>query len=331
MSQDTGTRMNEQMLIEHLERLEHEMVNLKAELEHSHRLALLGTVAGIIAHEFNNILTPIMSYAQLALASPDDADLVHKALERAAHSTERAAEIASSMLTFVSRSEHEPAKAAVAEAVAESLHCLARDPAKDGIELVTEIPADLCVAMRPVALQQVLLNLILNAREAIGRGSGGGVGGGDGGGRRRGSGRITIQAWQVGPDCGDDVCDAGGGGQVCSRGGDVGDVGNVGEGGGGGCSTWNRVVVEVIDTGCGMSAEKAEAIFEPFETDSGESDRGDGGGGGGRGGTGLGLVICRRLVEEHGGRIEVESEVGQGACFRLMLPGVGEASLRKSA
>lgn len=66
------------------------------------------------------------------------------------------------------------------------------------------------------------------------------------------------------------------------------------------------VAVEIADNGCGMDSETLAQIFNPFYTTKTQ-------------GTGLGLAICKKLVELHGGRIEVESEIGQGTLFRLIL------------
>lgn len=136
------------------------------ELARLHRLASLGTLAASIAHEVNNILTPILSYAQLALSDPADADLTRKALSKAAECSAKASRIGSAMLGFV-RPEDEAARVHVASAVADALACLARDPVKDNIETRIEIDPNAWVAMSPTALEQVLLNLILNAREAM--------------------------------------------------------------------------------------------------------------------------------------------------------------------
>lgn len=139
---------------------------LEHEVEHLHRLATLGTLASSIAHEFNNFLTPVLSYAQLALAAPTDQDLVRKALTKAVECTQRASQSCSAMLGFVREDEPEPCTHLLA-AVSDALACVARDPARDGVELKISISPDCWIHMRPVAVQQVLLNLILNAREAM--------------------------------------------------------------------------------------------------------------------------------------------------------------------
>jgi signal transduction histidine kinase len=67
------------------------------------------------------------------------------------------------------------------------------------------------------------------------------------------------------------------------------------------------VVVSVTDTGPGIATERLEEIFHPYVS-------------GRAGGTGLGLPTTRRIIEEHGGRLRVDSEVGQGTSFRIMFP-----------
>ncbi|MGE0713346.1 MAG: sensor histidine kinase [Planctomycetota bacterium] len=73
-------------------------------------------------------------------------------------------------------------------------------------------------------------------------------------------------------------------------------------------SAAGEVICEVRDTGSGIRPEDRERIFEPFVTSKGQ------------GGTGLGLAVCKRIVTELGGRIEVESELGRGSAFRVVLP-----------
>ncbi len=156
--------------VEHLlaefAKLETQLQQVREGLTHSHRLATLGTIATIIAHEFNNILTPMISYGQLALAKPYDHDLMRKAVERSLSGSERAAKICSSLLGF-SREADEQLVAPLARTIDETIACLTRDPKKDGVALTIDVP-DVLVAMTPLSLQQVLLNLILNAKKAMG-------------------------------------------------------------------------------------------------------------------------------------------------------------------
>jgi signal transduction histidine kinase len=138
-------------------------------------------LAATIAHEFNNILTPIMSYAQIALAEPDDHELLVKAVEKSLAGAERAARIAAAVLGFASQDGDQPVAAELRQVIDEAFACLAREPRRDGIELVLDVPA-VTLAIEPLKLQQVLLNLIVNARKAMGRGPG----------------RLTITARQQG-------------------------------------------------------------------------------------------------------------------------------------
>ncbi len=166
--QDGATRVS---LPDEIERLASEVQALHAELERSHRLATLGTVAGSIAHEFNNLLTPVLSYAQMALASPADHELTTKALRKTIDGVDRASRVASAMLGFV-RQEDSDLRANVHDATDAAIACLGRDVGGSGIKIENETSEDLAVAMMPIGLQQVMLNLILNAIEAIGSGPG---------------------------------------------------------------------------------------------------------------------------------------------------------------
>ena len=158
-------------MLEHFERLEEQFEQVRAGLTRSHRLTTLGTIATIIAHEYNNILTPIISYAQLALSKPDDDELMRKAVEIALLGSERAASISSSLLGFSRDTDEKQLVALLPEVVKEAVACLARDPKKNGIELIIDVP-EVRAAMSPLNLQQVLLNLLLNANRAMRRGGG---------------------------------------------------------------------------------------------------------------------------------------------------------------
>ena len=180
-----------EQLLEHFEQLESQLRQVRDGLTHSHRLATLGTIASIIAHEYNNILTPILSYGQLALGQPDNHELLITAVQKAVAGAERAAHISSSLLGFAREADHDHA-ASLQSTIHDTLGCLGRDPKKDGIDLTIDLP-DVRVAISPLNLQQILLNLILNAKQAMGRQ----------GGSLRIEGRIQGQTVQI------DVADTG--------------------------------------------------------------------------------------------------------------------------
>ena len=254
-----------------------EIESLRTAVARTHRLSMLGTLAGSIAHEFNNLLTPVKCYAEMALEAPGDKALTAKALERAQHGCDRASRIASAILAFAGERGspgglQEDRRAGVARAVREALLCLAQEPGRMGIELELRIDPELQAGIDQTALQQVILNLVLNAIKAM---------------RSGGGGRLSITAWSsaAAPPL-----------RLCG-------------------STWNtgpgpQVFVEVADTGCGIDPSRLPHVFEAFVT--------------GLGGTGLGLTICKQLVEGAGGQIEVASQPGQGTKFTITLPSAGD-------
>jgi signal transduction histidine kinase len=148
---------------------------LREQLTESQRLATIGTITAVIAHEFNNLLTPIVSYSQFALQSAEsdtpDLELIKKALGKAFQSSTKAGKICNSMLGLA-RGESTFGKVEVQKLVDEVLLVLARDPHKDGIALRVQVQPGICVYGDPVQLEQVLLNLLINARQAM-LGSGG--------------------------------------------------------------------------------------------------------------------------------------------------------------
>jgi len=126
---------------------------LKSQLAQLQHLANMGTVSYMIAHEINNLLTPLRNYAAVALENPDDKDFVEKALQKTVRNCERASKIMESMLAVANGQTQEKKNARLSALVEEIFTCLCRDFAKDGITVETRIP--------------VLMNLILNAREAM--------------------------------------------------------------------------------------------------------------------------------------------------------------------
>src|SRR5687768_2485552 len=143
---------------------------VRSQLMESQRLATIGTITAVIAHEFNNLLTPIVSYCQYALQSMErqqpDVELIKKALTKSFQSADRAGKICSSMLALA-RGQSIFGEVPVQKLVDETLLVLARDPRKDGIALRVQVQTDLCVFGDPVQLEQVLLNLLINARHAM--------------------------------------------------------------------------------------------------------------------------------------------------------------------
>jgi signal transduction histidine kinase len=145
---------------------------LQQNLSHQNKLATLGMVTAVLAHEFNNILTPMLSYTKFALSEKSDEAMRTKALNKALTGATRLANISNSLLGFARGDDSTTAN--VKSAIAETLACLSRDPAKDGITMTVDVADDLQVAMNAGQFQQVLMNLIVNARSALLAGEGGG-------------------------------------------------------------------------------------------------------------------------------------------------------------
>ena len=279
-----------------------ELHALYTQLERLNRLASIGTIAGMIAHEFNNILTPIVSYSQMAAAAPDDRALTQKALARTLAGSERAAKIADAILSFVRDEreegggandlfhvEHDSLQSAnVASVVRDALSCLGTESAQDVLGNTVRVPENLNAAMHPIALQQVLVNLILNARNAT----------------AAQGGSIELAAVRVShePQTPAGAADSRRASSPAHA-----------------RSTWNTttnsanaawVCITIQDTGCGMSPEQLARMFTPFDTRSLGTHRG----------TGLGMVITKRLVERANGWLIVVSERDRGTTTTIVLP-----------
>ncbi len=149
---------------EKLDRLSAEVQALRRQLQEAQRLATVGTMAAMVSHELNNILTPIINYAQMARKNPS---LTDKAIARAAEGGQRATTICKAILGLAADESTQAEQVNLAELVAQTLEAMAREPAKDSIELNVDIPAGLAIQARRAELQQVLLNLLLNARSAV--------------------------------------------------------------------------------------------------------------------------------------------------------------------
>jgi signal transduction histidine kinase len=267
-----------------------ELARLRASLAHAQRLATLGTVSSLIAHEFNNILTPVMSYAQMALAEPHDAVLARKALERAADGTERAAQIAAAILDFARADlDSTAAVASIADidsAISGMLNCLARDPKKDRIELRRRVPCGAIAYMRPIGVQQVLLNLVLNARRAI-------IATG-----RTGVIEINVAYQLAKPTWPTEA--------VVPR---HPALPGTSDG-------W--ITFTVSDNGPGIDPHSLDHIFMPFASCSGSGNLPSKG-------TGLGLTVCQQLVFQAGGFMWATSTLGVGSTFAFVVPGTTSA------
>lgn len=246
--------------------LERQFSLLSSQIQELQRLASLGTMAAVVAHEINNLLTPIISYGQFA-AGQSDPDVWRKAVERSNNGAVRLRALCSGILGIASSVKSAPAVAPIRPLLEETLQATGRDWSKDRIDAAVEADESLAACFDAAAMRQVLFNLAINARQAmLGRG-----------------GRLRLTA---------EGLDA------------------------------ERVRICVRDTGAGIAEENLTRIFEPFFSTKRQSQRAD------QGGVGLGLYVCRCLVEDQRGTIGVESRVGEGTTFVIDLPRRGIESGR---
>ncbi len=235
-----------------------ETEQLRQQLLQAQKLSSVGALASSVAHEFNNILTTIINYARLALRTTGDDAARTQALEKILKGGQRAAVVIHSMLGFARNNSTQRERTDLAAVVDEVLILTEKDLSKHRIQVEKKVQGRPHAHVVAAQVEQVLLNLIINARQAMPRG-----------------GRLRVEVRE-----------------------------NASSG---------MVELIVADTGVGIPPERLRLIFEPFYTTK-EPDAN------GHGGTGLGLSVCRQIIEQHQGRIRVESLVGKGATFTVKLP-----------
>ncbi|HNQ24953.1 MAG TPA: PAS domain S-box protein [Phycisphaerae bacterium] len=234
----------------------------EAALMHVARQITMGELAAQLAHEFNQPLCTMVGNAQTALrllkAEPPDFAELGAALADIALSGQRAAEVIRRLRELLRQQQPRMVvlnMQRVIEDVAGFLEADARHhKAAVQFQLSAGLPG---VCGDPIQLQQVILNLVRNALEAMVN-------------QPAGPRTVTLAA-RPDPD--------------------------------------GAVVISVSDEGPGLSSEAAAHVFEPFYTTK-------------PGGLGMGLAICRSIVEAHGGRIGMTRNVARGATFHVTLPGV---------
>jgi PAS domain S-box-containing protein len=257
---------------------EAEQRQLEQQLQWSQKMEAVGRLAGGIAHDFNNVLCAILGNAAIAaeeLVGHPQQELIEE-IVAAAH---RASDLTRQLLAFSRRQVIETRALDLGEALS-TLHSMLGRLIGEDISLRTELPTSLgTIEADPGQLEQIVVNLVVNARDAMPEG-----------------GDLTIAAWDLDLE-----------GEIhtgLSR-----------------IEAGRYVVLEVRDTGFGMSADLRERIFEPFFT---TKEAGQG--------TGMGLATVFGIVEQHGGALEVRSNPGAGSAFRVYFPRVeGKAGALSSS
>ncbi len=231
---------------------------LRQQLLQAQRLSSVGALASSVAHEFNNILTTLINYAKLGLRTTSSDTERVQALEKILKGSQRAAVIINSMLGFARNTSTQRVRTDIVALVEEVLLLTDKDLSKHRIQLDKRFHGRPFATIVSAQIEQVLLNLILNARQAMPRG-----------------GHLRLEV-RENPRAG-------------------------------------MVEIKVADSGCGIAPDRLRLIFEPFYTTKEPDEEG-------HGGTGLGLSVCRQIIEQHHGRIRVESLVGKGSTFTVKLP-----------
>ena len=286
-----------------LENVNRELRRAQDEVLRSEKLASIGRLAAGIAHEVGNPTGAILGYvdllAQGGLGKEEEKDV----LERTGKEAERIRRLVRELLDFSRPSPGEHQTVDVAEVVQSTLSLLSHQK-KVWKQIKVEVQFGQNLPKwrgDPHQLQQVLVNLFLNAADAMMEAVKGSAD------RPK---RLRVSTGEVGPE--------GFGGMKAAlprrRKNDVPDRDythlRAGEGGvAPGKEIRSGIRIEVEDTGPGMSAEVQRKIFDPFFTTKPPGE-----------GTGLGLAICLRIVESYGGRLGVRSEEGKGALFTILLP-----------
>jgi two-component system, NtrC family, sensor kinase len=230
-----------------------ERAQLEEQLVQREKLSSIGLLAAGVAHEVNTPLAGISSYTQMLLQQITEADPKRRLLEKIHTQTVRASGIVNNLLNFSRTGDAQFREVEINHVLDDTLQLLEPQLRNSRLEIVRHYGEDLPAAYGNASkLQQVFMNLALNARDAMPAG-----------------GRLTITTRVVD----------------------------------------TSLVVDFRDTGVGIAPEHIARIYDPFFTTKEVGQ-----------GTGLGLALSYGIIQEHGGRIFVESRPNEGAHFTIKLP-----------
>lgn len=248
-----------------IQQLQARIADLENQLLLSQKMGSIGELTSSITHEFNNILTTIINYSKLGLRQEDE-KARDKAFDRILNAGQRAAKITAGLLSYARSNDQRRDPHSLAKLVQDVLVLVEKDLKVHRIGVQFECRGEPYANVNAGQIQQVILNLIVNARQAMQDGQG-----------------ILIRVQENESD-------------------------QMGE-------------IAVKDQGCGIPPEVLPRIFERFYTTKTADSHG-------QGGTGLGLSMCREVMEAHDGRIRVETALGHGTQFTLRFPLVPAPSFR---
>ncbi|RMF76632.1 MAG: response regulator [Acidobacteria bacterium] len=242
-------------------RFEQRLRQAEVEKQRSQRMEAIGRLAGSLAHDINNYLGAISIQCELARRARDDRATLEHELGEALATIGRATSLTRQLLAFGRRQPGSPETVDINKLIT-GMETMLVSLVGERTQVETELASDTWpVRVDPAQFEQIVLNLVINAHEAMSKG---------GAIRITTSNRRTREA---------------------------------------GVPARDEVVLEVSDEGHGIAPEIRERIFEPFFTTK-------------RGGhsSGLGLSTVFGIVENAGGRVELDSQPGAGTTFRILLP-----------
>jgi signal transduction histidine kinase len=254
--------------MDNIQELREQVDALKQQLAQAQRLTALGELVSTTTHEFNNVLMTILNYAKMGTRHKD-APTRDKCFEKILNSANRAATITNTILGMARNRSAGQESTDLTKLVDNTLLLLEREMNKYHVVVEKSFQPIPAAFVNGNQIQQVLLNLLINARQAMPNG-----------------GRLWIKLVH---DAENDMID-----------------------------------LIVRDSGCGIPADKLPRIFDAFYTTKKGPDAS------GKGGTGLGLSMCREILESHHGRIRVDSSIGKGTAFTLKLPTATKAGAQHS-
>ena len=235
---------------------EKEKQELQDKAQVASRLAAIGEMAAGVAHEINNPLTGVIGFSQMLMQRENVPEDIKDQLKVIADGSQRVANIVKRLLTFARQTKPTKNLIDLNELIDNTLKLRDYVLKTANIEVVTRFDPDVpWLVVDPGQLQQVLLNLIINAEYAMKQ--------------AHGKGTLTVITKKKG----------------------------------------DKVQILIQDDGSGISKENLKHLFEPFFT---TKDPGEG--------TGLGLSLSRSIILEHGGKIDIKSEIGVGSTFIIELP-----------
>ena len=243
----------------------HETKKLELQLQQSQKMETVGTLAGGIAHDLNNQLTPLTGYIDLVLKETPQGDFRRELLMEAEQAARRSAEVVQRLMNISRTSNQKKMWIRLDGLLAETKRLF---PKLLASTIQTEVVCDGTIwpiHANDTELQTVLMNVAVNARDAMPNG-----------------GKLSIQA--------------------CNMELDAKKVRH-------GFKPGHYVLISVTDTGKGVPPEMIHKIFEPFFTTKPKGQ-----------GTGLGLSMVFRIIKDHGGWVDVISEVDKGTAMQIYLP-----------